>query len=158
MGTTLSSGLRTYLTTRGVTLVPRRALLVGPSHPGSVPSVSSTTCTTTISDLPYPPAKAGHMAKRRVGVEHSPSMLEPVRPGAVSPDRALYLPTFSHFVIVNKNFNLSLSQHFYRSHIGAAEPVTGDTLEPRYGISCLVNSRSLFLINAHTHTHVQTRK
>jgi hypothetical protein len=36
------------------------------------------------------------MAKRRVGVEYSPSMLEPVRPGAVSPDRALCLPTFSH--------------------------------------------------------------
>ena len=48
------------------------------------------------------------MAKRRVGVEYSPSMLEPVRPGAVSPDRALYLPTFSHFVIVNKT-SLSLS-------------------------------------------------
>jgi hypothetical protein len=42
------------------------------------------------------------MAKRRVGVEYSPSMLEPVRPGAVSPDRALCSPTFSHFVIVNK--------------------------------------------------------
>ena len=51
-GTTLSSGRRTYLTTQGVTLVPRPALLVGPSHPGSVPSASSTTCTTTISDLP----------------------------------------------------------------------------------------------------------
>ena len=50
----------------------------------------------------YPPAKAGHMAKRRMGVEYSPSMLEPVRPGAVSPDRALCLPTFSHFLIVNK--------------------------------------------------------
>jgi hypothetical protein len=42
------------------------------------------------------------MAKRRVGAEYSPSMLEPVRPGAVSPDRALCLPTFSHFLIVNK--------------------------------------------------------
>jgi hypothetical protein len=48
------------------------------------------------------------MAKRRVGVEYSPSTLEPVRPGAVSPDRALCLPTFSHFVIVNKT-SLSLS-------------------------------------------------
>jgi hypothetical protein len=53
------------------------------------------------------------MAKRRVGVEYSPSILEPVRPGAVSPDRALCLPTFSHFVIVNKtslylSFSLSL--------------------------------------------------
>jgi len=27
-------------------------------------------------------------------VEYSPSMLERVRPGAVSPDRALWLPTF----------------------------------------------------------------
>jgi len=56
----------------------------------------------------YPPAQAGHMAKRSVGVEYSPSILEPVRPGAVSPDRALCLPTFSHFVIVNKT-SLSLS-------------------------------------------------
>jgi hypothetical protein len=48
------------------------------------------------------------MAKRRVGVEYSPSLLEPVRPGAVSSDRALYLPTFSRFVIVNKT-SLSLS-------------------------------------------------
>jgi hypothetical protein len=49
----------------------------------------------------YPPAKAGHMAKRRVGAES-------VRPGAVSPDRALCLPTFRHFVIGNKA-SLSLS-------------------------------------------------
>jgi hypothetical protein len=48
------------------------------------------------------------MAKRRVGVEYWPSMLEPVRPGAVLPDRALCLPTFSHFLIVNKT-SLSLS-------------------------------------------------
>jgi hypothetical protein len=49
------------------------------------------------------------MAKQRVGVEYSPSMLEPVRPAAVSPDRALCLPTFSHFVIVNK-VSLCLSE------------------------------------------------
>jgi hypothetical protein len=50
------------------------------------------------------------MAKRRVGVEYSPSILEPMRPGAVSPDRALCLPTFSHFFIVNKtSLSLSLS-------------------------------------------------
>jgi len=50
------------------------------------------------------------MAKRRLGVEYSPSILEPVRPGAVSPDRALCLPTFSHFVIANKtSLSLSLS-------------------------------------------------
>ena len=37
-------------------------------------------------------------------------MLEPVRPEAVLPDRALCLPTFSHFVIVSKTpFSLSLS-------------------------------------------------
>ena len=48
------------------------------------------------------------MAKRRVGVEYSPSMLEPVRPGAVSPDRALCLPTSSQFLIV-KETSLSLS-------------------------------------------------
>jgi hypothetical protein len=50
------------------------------------------------------------MTKRRVGVEYSPSILEPVRPGAASPDKALCLPTFSHFVIVNKtSLPLSLS-------------------------------------------------
>ena len=57
------------------------------------------------------------MAKRRVGVEYSPSILEPVRPGAVSPDRALCLPTFSHFVIVNKTslyISLSLSLWWQR--------------------------------------------
>ncbi len=32
--------------------------------------------------------QAGHMAKRKVGVEFSQSMLEPVRPGAASADRA----------------------------------------------------------------------
>ena len=37
-------------------------------------------------------------------------MLEPVRPEAVLPDRALCLPNFSHVFIVNKTFNsLSLS-------------------------------------------------
>jgi hypothetical protein len=56
------------------------------------------------------------MAKRRVGVENSPSMLEPVRPGAVSPDRALCLSTFSHFVIVNKT-SLSLALSLPRSSL-----------------------------------------
>ena len=50
------------------------------------------------------------MAKRRVGVEYSLSTLEPVRLEAVSPERALYLPTFSHLVIVNTTpLSLSLS-------------------------------------------------
>ena len=54
------------------------------------------------------------MADRRVWVEYSPSMMEPVRPGAVSPDRALCLPTFSHFVTVNKtSLSLSLSQSVF---------------------------------------------
>jgi len=35
-------------------------------------------------------------------------MLEPVRPEAVSPDRAFCLPTFSHFLIVNNFLSLSL--------------------------------------------------
>jgi hypothetical protein len=48
------------------------------------------------------------------GIEYSPSILEPVRPGALSPDRALCLPTFRHFVIVNKtSLSLSLSLHNY---------------------------------------------
>jgi hypothetical protein len=55
------------------------------------------------------------MAKRRVGVEYSPSMLEPVRLGAASRDRALCLPTFSHFLIVNKT-SLSLSLSFSFTH------------------------------------------
>ncbi len=52
------------------------------------------------------------MPKRRVGVEYSLSTLEPVRLEAVSPERALYLPTFSHLVIVNTaplSLSLSLS-------------------------------------------------
>ena len=36
-------------------------------------------------------------------------MLEPERPEAVLPDRALCLPTFSHFLIVNET-SLSLSR------------------------------------------------
>jgi hypothetical protein len=36
------------------------------------------------------------------GIEFSQSMLEPVRPVVVSPNRELCLPTFSHFLIVNK--------------------------------------------------------
>jgi hypothetical protein len=53
------------------------------------------------------------MAKRRVEVEYSPSILEPVRPGAASPDRALCLPTFNHFVIVNKTSLSHTHTHTY---------------------------------------------
>jgi hypothetical protein len=43
-------------------------------------------------------------------------MLEPVRPEAVLPDRALCLPTFSHLLIVNKTaLSLSLSLSLARS-------------------------------------------
>ena len=68
----------------------------------------------------HPPGGPGHMAKRRVGVEYWLSMLEPVRPKAVSPDRALCLPTFSHFVIVNKTsliHRLSLSLELMKCQI-----------------------------------------
>jgi hypothetical protein len=52
------------------------------------------------------------MGKRRVRLEYSPSMLEPVCPGVVSPDRALCSPTLSHFLIVNKtSLSLSLAPH-----------------------------------------------
>jgi hypothetical protein len=47
--------------------------------------------------LPPPPP---HLACPSLA--SSSSLLEPVRPGAMSPDRALCLPTFSHFLIVNK--------------------------------------------------------
>jgi hypothetical protein len=57
---------------------------------------------------PLVSAKACHMPKRRVGVWYSPSHAGDVRPEAVLPDRALCLPTFSHFLIVNKT-SLSLS-------------------------------------------------
>jgi hypothetical protein len=36
-------------------------------------------------------------------------MLEPVRPEAVLPDRALYTPTFSDFLIVKKSSSASSS-------------------------------------------------
>jgi hypothetical protein len=42
------------------------------------------------------------MAKRRVMYSTRCHVLEPVRPEAVLPDRALCLPAFSHFFIVNK--------------------------------------------------------
>ena len=63
----------------------------------------------TVWALLFVADKACHKAKRRVRVYSPPSMLEPVHPEAVLPDRALYLPTFSHFLIVNKSLSLSLS-------------------------------------------------
>jgi hypothetical protein len=48
-------------------------------------------------------------------------MLEPVRPEAVLPDRALCLPTFSRFLIVNKT-SLSLSSPSTVSHPCQVKP------------------------------------
>jgi hypothetical protein len=68
-------------------------------------------------DIPFPArslvlAKACHMAKRRLGYSTRRHMLEPVRPEAVLPDRALYLPTLSHFLIVNiTSLSRTLSLH-----------------------------------------------
>jgi hypothetical protein len=78
-------------------------------HCGVEVTESSTNKQHHLRDLsPLVSAQACHMAKRRVGVEYSPSLLEPVRPGAVLPDRPLCLPTFSHFLIVNQT-SLSLT-------------------------------------------------
>ena len=59
------------------------------------------------------PAKACHTAKWRVGYSPRCYMLGRECPQAVLPDRALYLPTFSHLLIVNKLLSRSLA----RSHI-----------------------------------------
>ena len=60
-----------------------------------------------LSPLVSTTRQAGHMAKRKVGVEFSQSMLEPVRPGAASADRAkgvvlIDLESLQHFLIVHK--------------------------------------------------------
>jgi hypothetical protein len=76
------------------------------------------------------------MPKRRVGVEYSLSTLEPVRLEAVSPERALYLPTFSHLVIVNTTplslslFSLSLSLS------SLSLSLQGPGGEPQAGLGC----------------------
>jgi hypothetical protein len=71
------------------------------------------------------------MARRRVGVEYSPSMLEPVRPGAASPGRVLCLPTFCHFVIVNKT-SLSLSRSVCVSSLFSAAAAAAASSSSRY--------------------------
>ena len=62
---------------------------------------------------PLVSAKACHMAYRRVGVYIvllAGICWARAHTGDVSPDRALYLPIFSHFLIVNKtSLSLSLS-------------------------------------------------
>jgi hypothetical protein len=75
----------------------------------------SLACSRSLSLVPLVPAKVCHMAKRRVGYSTRRHMLEPVLLEAVLPDRALYLPTFSHFLIVNKTalyLSLSLARSF----------------------------------------------
>jgi hypothetical protein len=47
-----------------------------------------------------------------VGVDTRRHMLEPLRPEAVLPHRAWFLPTFSHFWIVNKLFSLLPALYF----------------------------------------------
>jgi hypothetical protein len=82
-----------------------------------------------------------------------------VRPGAVSPDRALCLPNFSHFLIVNKtSLSLSLSIHLppqcgeATSHAGEEEESRLITCALRHSVdyvSCLppppATCRSLLL-------------
>ena len=62
--------------------------------------------------VPHGHTESGGYSTRR-------HMLELVRPEAVLPDRALYLPTFSHFLIVNKT-SLSLSFSTSSSPHGAS--------------------------------------
>jgi hypothetical protein len=57
----------------------------------------------------YPPARRATWPTGAWGYNTRRHMLEPVRPEAVLPDRALCLPTLSHFLIVNKT-SLSLVQ------------------------------------------------
>ena len=83
---------------------------------------------------------ACHMAKRRVGAEYSPSMLEPVRPGAVSPGRALCLPTFNHFLIVKKT---SLSRSLSRSLSLSSLPFFSLSLSRSLANACALFSVSI---------------
>jgi hypothetical protein len=50
----------------------------------------------------YPPARRASWPNGEWGYSTRRHMLEPLRPEAVFPDRALRLPTFRHFLIVNK--------------------------------------------------------
>ena len=80
------------------------------------------------------------MPKRRVGVEYSLSTLEPVRLEAVSPERALYLPTFSHLVIINTTpLSLSLSLSLSLQGPGG-EPQAGECL---FGLDWCWSTHSL---------------
>ena len=55
-------------------------------------------------------------------------MPEPVRPEAVLPDRALYLPTFTHFLLVNKtSLSLSLSLSRFSLSLSLSLSLSRDT-------------------------------
>jgi hypothetical protein len=70
-------------------------------------------------------------------------MLEPVRPGPVSSDRALCIPTFSRFLIVNKTF-LSISHSLTHSLSHSLMHSLFHTLSRSLSLS-LAPSRSLSL-------------
>ena len=58
-------------------------------------------------------------------------MLGPERPEAVSPDRALRTPTFSHFLIVNKtSLLLSLSSSSSAANMTGVQAQSRPTVEP----------------------------
>ena len=70
--------------------------------------------------------QARHMAKRRVGVYQSPSYAGARAPRGGVTDRASCLPTFSHFLIVNKTsltHSLSLSLPDTALHLKQSEVV-----------------------------------
>jgi hypothetical protein len=50
-------------------------------------------------------------------------MLETDRPEAVSPDRALRLPTFNHFLMVNNLFSLAHSLRISNQHAMPRSPL-----------------------------------
>jgi len=83
-------------------------------------------------------------------------MLEPVRPGAVSHDRALRLPTFSHFVIVNKtslslslSLSLSATPFSIQAHLSnaASEKNNDDEVMLKKGSSTGACTRAVSLYN-----------
>jgi len=72
-----------------------------------------------------PPARRATWPNGVWGYSTRRHMLEPVRPEAVLPHRALCLPTFSHFLIVNKtSLPLSLGGRSPVSHPTSDVPLT----------------------------------
>jgi hypothetical protein len=75
---------------------------------GALPAAKPARQTLNTSQNTRHPILDTNTKKSCLANSSSLSMLEPVHQGAVSPDRALCLPTFSHFLIANKT-SLSLS-------------------------------------------------